>query len=354
MERIPCTDENCTGIINEQGYCGVCGKPKPDTDSTYNEYEEDDVDDYDAYYGACSIEEVEEQFWERNEEKCKGSSQYRPLLKALLNKARKLRDEQDLDVDNYEKQLAEAEEILDDITFSLRGNWKDAPKGKFWWGWGNNLSHEKPKEWGLSPSPIDSYNLDSATAKYFTKQWMQHNKLDWYILNGFIVDEILRLADNMRTGEAFGENKFIYNLSYSFADGKPFPTTLWRLGLNTFFFFFGWLLLPLIVVLAYIYDYPQVAKWVAIVFGCYLLYKIVILPWRIIHWRNVRRLKKLYVKKLQHLIEIYILANGQTMNPSVLRKKIEEFEKEGMLVKPAVYSILDRAIQRDPAVFVAD
>ncbi len=49
---------------------------------------------------------------------------------------------------------------------------------------------------------------------------------------------------------------------------------------------------------------------------------------------------------MEHLIEIYILANGQTMNPSVLRKKIEEFEKEGMLVKPAVYSILDRAIQK--------
>jgi hypothetical protein len=25
-ERIPCSDENCTGILNEQGYCGVCGK----------------------------------------------------------------------------------------------------------------------------------------------------------------------------------------------------------------------------------------------------------------------------------------------------------------------------------------
>ena len=24
--RIPCSDENCTGTINENGYCGVCGK----------------------------------------------------------------------------------------------------------------------------------------------------------------------------------------------------------------------------------------------------------------------------------------------------------------------------------------
>ena len=25
--RIPCSDESCTGVINEEGICGVCGKP---------------------------------------------------------------------------------------------------------------------------------------------------------------------------------------------------------------------------------------------------------------------------------------------------------------------------------------
>ena len=25
--RIPCSDETCTGVINENGVCGFCGKP---------------------------------------------------------------------------------------------------------------------------------------------------------------------------------------------------------------------------------------------------------------------------------------------------------------------------------------
>lgn len=25
--RILCSDESCTGVISEQGFCGVCGKP---------------------------------------------------------------------------------------------------------------------------------------------------------------------------------------------------------------------------------------------------------------------------------------------------------------------------------------
>lgn len=34
QERVPCSDGSCTGIINEKGYCGTCGKPyNPDEDS---------------------------------------------------------------------------------------------------------------------------------------------------------------------------------------------------------------------------------------------------------------------------------------------------------------------------------
>ena len=31
--RILCSDETCTGVINEEGVCGVCGKPYEDKPS---------------------------------------------------------------------------------------------------------------------------------------------------------------------------------------------------------------------------------------------------------------------------------------------------------------------------------
>jgi hypothetical protein len=31
--RVLCSDETCTGVINERGICGVCGKPYKGPDS---------------------------------------------------------------------------------------------------------------------------------------------------------------------------------------------------------------------------------------------------------------------------------------------------------------------------------
>jgi hypothetical protein len=36
-ERIPCSDENCTGILNEQGCCGVCGKRGVDNKEAFKQ-----------------------------------------------------------------------------------------------------------------------------------------------------------------------------------------------------------------------------------------------------------------------------------------------------------------------------
>jgi hypothetical protein len=347
-ERKPCSNPNCTGIINEEGYCGTCGKHKDYLEQLeYDDYRDYDEDEYDE-------DDVGKEFWERNKERCVGYSQYEPLLRKLLKKIQKLKDDQNLESWEYRQKLADAEEVVDDITFSFKYNWDNAPKEKFWWGWGNMPSFEKPKEWSEEASPIDGDNLDKATAKYLAEPWMQLNKLDWYIINAFVIDEILRLGDGIRSGEAFGEIKFVQRMSYSLSEGKPLRTLLWKIGLNIFLFILNWLLLPIIAVVAYIYNYFEVAKWVAIIFAVQVLYNIVISPWRIIHWRRLRILKKTLVKKLERLIQIYLITHVQTINPSVLRNKIVELEKEGVLIKPAVYSILDRAIQRDSAVFTAD
>lgn len=308
---------------------------------------------YDEDEAEYDEDDVSKEFWERNKIRCVGYSQYEPLLRKLLKKIQNLRDEQNFQRLEYQHKLEDAEEILNDIVFSFKYNWNNAPKEKFWWGYGNNLSFEKPKEWSEA-SPIDSNELDSATAKYLARPWMQLNKLDWYIINAFVIDEILRLGDGIRSGSAFGKTNFVYSMSSALSKGNPVGTQLWKIGLSILFFILNWLLLPIIAVLAYIYDYPQTAKWVAIMFGIQVLYNIAILPWRIIYWRRARILKKSLVKKLEHLIQIHLISYVETINPSVLRKKIADLETEGILVKPAVYSILDRAIQRDPAVFIAE
>jgi hypothetical protein len=307
-------------------------------------------DDFDA--GMENDEEsVEERFRKRNAEWFSDYSDYKPLLYDLLRKVVKQSEEENLERWECESRLDDAETVIADITVAMRLNWPEAPRNRFWWGWSRGISTEKPKEWDEA-SPIDAEELDTATAEYLTRPWMQLDRLDWYIINGFVIDEILRLSHGIRSGSAFGPGSLRRSLSTELSRGKPIPYALMMMGLGALSFILNWLLIPGIALLAYFYDYQRVAKWLLIIFGIQILLSIILSPWRINNWRKVRRLRRSLTRKLEHLLQIYENCRAKTINPTVLRDKIAALEKDGILVKPAVYSILGRAIDRDPAVFV--
>lgn len=289
---------------------------------------------------------IEKEFWRRNDFRLGFASQYKPLLESLLRNVRARADDKGLNAWEFEQDLQEAEEIVEGIADALRAFWDDAPDDKFWYGFHDGQLIERPSEW-TDASPIDPARLDAATARYLERPWLQSNRLEWYLLNGFIVDEMLRLVDGIKSGTAFGTINWAYLLS----GGRYFPALWWRLGLAALKFTLNWLLLPGLAAVAYFYDYIVAAKWLLGIFGVLVVLRILFLPIRFMRYRTRKRETSEYQGKLNQLIQIHQSVSASTLNPTRLRERLIEIEKEDTLVRPAVYSILDRAIARDPAVF---
>lgn len=289
---------------------------------------------------------VEKEFWDRHQNRCGFASQYKPLLEAVVQRVRAVAEKDNLDGWSYEEKLHEAEEVVEDVTDALKAYWKDAPNEKFWYGFHDSQLIERPEEW-TDASPIDPDQLDAATARYLERPWMQINLLDWYLLSAFISDELLRLMDGIKSGSAIGSPNWAYVLS----GGKYLNTLLWRLGLGLLKFALRWLLLPAVAGLAYYIGYVTAAMWILGLFGLLVVIRIVFLPSRYIRRRARKRQVAELEDKLKRPIQIYQSSHTRTLNPTLLRERIANAEREGALVRPAVYSILDRAIARDSAVF---
>lgn len=145
-------------------------------------------------------------------------------------------------------------------------------------------------------------------------------------------------------GIAFGT----INWAYVFGGGSQEKMLFWRVGLAIAKFCLRWLALPGVAGLLYYWGYVGAAKWVLGGYGVYIAFHIVLFSWR---YMNRRRLRKQYADlegKLKRLIQIYQSVDASTLNPTRLREQIADLEKEETFFKPAVYAILDRAIQRDP------
>ena len=290
---------------------------------------------------------VEEEFLSRRQDWLKLFSQYKPLTNIVLQKARTDADKEELDGFGFREKLHEAESIVEDITLALRACWENPPDDKFWYRFDGSQLINKPEEW-TAASPINPTALDAATARYLERPWMQSNLLDWYLLNGFLTDEMFRFQDGLLSGSALGETNWAYQLSK-----KTIVSTLrWRVGLGTAKFALNWLLLPALAAVAYYSDYILAAQLILGMFGVLVIFRIIFFPSRFMRKRERKRQFAELQDGFNQLIGIQARVNDcSTLNPTVLREQLNRTEREGALViRPAIYSILDRAIARDPAV----
>jgi hypothetical protein len=291
--------------------------------------------------------DVENAFWERME--FQKNSPRRWIHEKLIRRLRENALSENFTRCQYEQAIDEATEVLDHILFAMKANWKDAPRDKIWYSPNFSLV-DRPNEWTDS-SPIDPDELDRVTSSYLRKPWMQLNNIDWYILNSFIYDEYMRLLENFKSGTALGKVNWAYVLS----DGKYMRTLWYQLLLSFSKFFLRWLFPPAIIALLYFYfELRQTAIVLGALYLVYVAVRLIFLPKRLAQKRSLKKKALDIENKLQKLAQLYQSTNSNTINPTRLREKLVSVENEGIVLRPAVYSIVDRAISRDPAVFTLD
>ena len=154
-------------------------------------------------------------------------------------------------------------------SIALRACWKNPPDNQFWYGVGPYDLTEKNEEW-TDTSPIDPKALDVATALYLGRPWLQSNLLDWYILNGFVTDELFRFKESFMSGEALGEINWAYMFSYK----KTIMSVLvWRMGWAVANFALTWLLLPALAAAAFYFRYILPAQLILGIFGIWRFFE---------------------------------------------------------------------------------
>ena len=188
--------------------------------------------------------------------------------------------------------------------------------------------------------------LDSATARYLERPWLQSNLIDWYILNGFILDELLRLTYATRSGLVFGETDW----AYLFSRGKNESWALWRFGLSAAKFALNWLLLPALAVIAYYLERFSAMRWILGGFGGLVLLQLSSLPGRLMRSRARKRSLAELEDKYSRLFRLRQSTNVSTVNPNSLREQLKMAVEDDLILRPAIHSIVDRALVRDPAV----
>lgn len=293
-----------------------------------------------------TYQSVDEEFWDRNDYRCNAGSDFYPLYKELVSKVRTFAESNNLNANAYRLKLNESEGILDNIANALKAWWSNAPDDRFWYGFHETQLTSKPEEW-TGVSPIDPGLLDCATARYLERPWMQMNTLDRYILLGFVADAIYRISDSLLSGSIIGKTNWAYILS----GGKLLNTILWGLGINIIKFMAIWVLLPIIAGIAYYLNYFDVALWIFGIYCLVVIYRLATFPKRFMYRRKLKHDAESATEKLRQLINIYRSIDVYTVNPNSLRARISEAEKNGVLFMPAVYSIVDRSIMRDPSAF---
>ena len=303
-------------------------------------------------YPKENYRDVERKFLQDLKEECGEDGlpiQYLIVFNHLLPKIRQSAQLDCLSEFDYEDRLREAESIVDDISFALCAGWTERKRGVIWFNPTLNKINFRPDSW-RDASPVDKTALDSATARYLGCPWMQLNLLEWYILNGYIFDETARLADSIKSGEAIG----YINWAHLFSSGNLEKTIYWGTAFRILKFLARWVLGPSIIVAAYFAGYQEVAKWAAIFYGIYISVHIAFFPRRFLRRRTLRNELKELEDKLHALVNVYQSSSVEIFNPSRLREIIARTESEEVFFRPAVYSILDRAIERDAAVFLLE
>lgn len=144
-------------------------------------------------------QEIEKDFRERYGEDTEVNRLFEPLVPQIRNSC--LGD--DLDKYQYEDRLRKGRDVVNDIRFALTYFLKETPPGVFLPVLGLDAINEQPDKWS-SPSPVNVGSLDAATARYLKEPWMQLDRIDWCILNGFIFNEMAHVADAIKSGVAFG------------------------------------------------------------------------------------------------------------------------------------------------------
>ena len=274
------------------------------------------------------------------------------LLKRAEDAAEKSESDSNIEI-FFERECSVAEELLSDIQNALMCYVTDERQepnlneGILWYVLSHENINTQPDYW-RHVSPVKESELKRTTASYLEKPWLQHNFIDWAIINASLFNQVAELSDGLKSGQLLGKT----NWGYLFAGNKLEKRLLWEGGLALFGFLIRWVIPPAVVIALQAINYEKTATTLAVMWAVYVFFRFVGL---IAGWGERKALRvqaQKYLEMLDALIAVWLFTNSEVINPTRLRELLVETDQRGIgfVVPAVVYSLVDRAIERDPAV----
>jgi hypothetical protein len=175
------------------------------------------------------------------------------------------------------------------------------------------------------------------------------NIIDWYILNGFIFDELLRTSELMKSDAVSGK----INSEHVVPGAKSFNSVYDKLGSERVKSVILWILIPAVLLCLYYFGRDTLAAMVLLPYTLYMAVYLLSLPERFSKKRLLKPDSCDLIQRQSRLTQLYQVVSAATFNPSRFKEQMRYNEKCGIHLNPVIQVIVDRAIERNPSVFAS-
>ena len=194
----------------------------------------------------------------------------------------------------------------------------------------------------------DQTRLLDACAEYLAQPWMQHNEIDWILLNSLMYSEILAYREGIYSGEVLGKTNWAYLLS----EGN-LQKSLWiRLLLYLSIWVLRHIIPPAAIGILFFIGYPNAAIVLAALYVLYLGVRMVLWPRR---YRKRKKRGSDLKQAVDNFVKMgiaYSCCSPPIINPSTLREQMSKPTDIGPLFSGAIFALLSRIAARDQEVFL--
>lgn len=255
----------------------------------------------------------------------------------------------DVDSRGYEVEVVRATHLLRQIQEALQWRNNEAQCSRLWIWPNPNVGHSLLPETAHEVDlPVDSEGLDQALGAYFNREDLHHPLIDASAINAMLFAALVNHARNTRNGLAVGE----VNWAYIFGGNSVLAEYGLKLSWRLIHVILKWILPPALGVFLLASDLRTAAALTFILWFIYVAFRLITLPtW----WRQRSRRREIFEQnwKIIHALKAaWMSANGSTINPRRLRERVIETEQLGFVYPPALHTLIDRAVQRDPTALV--
>ncbi|CAN7341628.1 hypothetical protein [Bosea sp. LjRoot237] len=281
---------------------------------------------------------------------------------------------------DYQDRLGDAYEILNDLWMTLT---TDELKG--WNDRGDELTEEQIKArqsakltlWRRR-DPLQGYRegfeseyqtnfdremFDDTAARYLARPWMKTAHLDWVFVDASITRELSAFGEEVKRQFMAGRRDMLGASHHRYFATKGNLAEMskpdWGGRLQYLFWYVAFVFaIPIGCILAAFYnDWTTTGLWLSGIYGVLLLIEFSTMAFNLAR-RGIRAARGLQTPgtKAQELFaamyQVWRLLKGPVVNPSLVRAEMTKTAEAGAGWDTVAYSIVDRVIARDAAVWV--